>query len=242
MRDNLYPEMFEMEQRHWWFRAKHRVVMSLLARYVGKTGRVADLGCGCGMMPFKLQQAGYGVVGLDMSDDAIAFAAQRGVKVLKGGLPAPIPFATDEKFDAVLMLDVLEHLEHDVASAKAAADLLKPGGALICTVPAYQWLYSQRDTDHQHFRRYAKKQYRALFEIPTLRIELLSHYNFWLFPLAAGARLASKLLPAKPGGDLHVPPAPLNAALYHTMASERAALGRVTLPWGLSLVSVARRV
>jgi SAM-dependent methyltransferase len=241
MRENLYPEMFEMEQRHWWFRAKHRVAMSLLSRYVKPGARIADLGCGCGMMPWKLQNAGYEVVGMDMADEAIAFAAQRGVKVLKGGLPAPIPFEANDKFDAVLMLDVLEHLEHDVASAKAAADLLKPGGVMICTVPAYQWLYSQRDADHQHFRRYAKKQYRALFEIPTLKLELLSHYNFWLFPIAAGGRLLSKLFPPK-GGDLRVPPAPLNAALYHTMASERGLLGRLTLPWGLSLISVARRV
>ena len=97
-------------------------------------------------------------------------------------------------FDAVTMLDVLEHLDDDINSAKAAADLLKPGGILLCTVPAYPWLWAKRDEHHQHKRRYTKSRFRSLFTIPTLKIETLTYYNTWLFPLAAVARLATNLL------------------------------------------------
>lgn len=151
-----------------------------------------------------------------------------------------------ESFDAVLLLDVLEHLDEDRASAEAAAALLKPGGILLCTVPAYQWLWSKRDEYHHHRRRYAKGQFRALFDQPMLRLELFSHFNTWLFPLAAAARLKSRAFPprhaAAEATDLRLPPAPLNRAMQAIFASERLVLGRVPMPFGLSLVAVARRI
>lgn len=252
MRDELYAEMFEMEGRHWWFTGKHRIVKDLLRRYVrpapdqpaGTRPRVADLGCGCGMMPYQLREA-YDVVGLDGSAVAVEFAARRGVRIVQGQLPGPIPpELAPGTFDAVLMLDVLEHLEHDVESAAAAAGLLRPGGALICTVPAYQWLWTKRDEHHQHYRRYYPKQFRRLFARPELRVEVFSFYNSTLFPAAAAARLANKVLRPQDDGmsDLRVPPAPVNAALRGLFAAERWALGRVPLPFGLSLLAVARRV
>ena len=243
MRDELYPEMFDMEQRHWWFRAKHTIVGNLLHRYLPPTAdrrpRIADLGCGCGMMLYKLRDS-YDVVGLDGSPQAIAFCAQRGVKAELGKLPDELPFER-ESFDAVMLLDVLEHLERDSESAVAAASLLRPGGILLCTVPAYQWLWSRRDEHHQHFRRYSRSQFARLFDQPSLHLELLSFYNTWLFPLAAGARLASRFLPANDAKDLHVPPAPINRTMDAIFASERALLGRLPLPFGLSLLAIARK-
>jgi 2-polyprenyl-3-methyl-5-hydroxy-6-metoxy-1,4-benzoquinol methylase len=267
MRDELYGEMFLMEQSHWWFQAKHKIVRELLGRYLGKEGgsrqsaagseekasalpatgnespaarpRIADLGCGCGMMLYQLKDE-YEVTGLDGSEQAVAFSAQRGIRVHKGFLPSDVPLPRGQ-FDAVLMLDVLEHLEHDVESARVAAELLRPGGILICTVPAYQWLWSKRDEHHQHFRRYSAAQFRRLFEQPDLELELFSHLNTWLFPVAAAARLTAKVRNAHDTTDLHVPPAPLNAALRELFASERHLLGRLPLPFGLSLAAVARK-
>jgi SAM-dependent methyltransferase len=244
MNDELYPEMYEMEQRHWWFAAKHRIVSSLLRRYIapmnGSKPRVADLGCGCGMMLHKLS-AEYDVVGTDASPQAIAFCAQRGVKAVIGLFPNQIPLDRGA-FDAILMLDVLEHLEEDLPSAQTAASLLKPGGVMICTVPAYQWLWSKRDEHHQHKRRYNKPQFRKLFEQPGLKLEMISYMNTMLFPVAAAARLTRKVFPIRDGQtDLRVPPAPVNVALRTTFASERALLGRAWMPFGLSLAAVARR-
>src|SRR5215212_7890740 len=116
MRDELYEEMFEMEQRHWWFAAKHRIVIDLLGRLIPEKAKVADLGCGCGMLLYKLKDK-YEVVGVDGSQKAIEFCALRGVPVKLGRFPEEIPLER-ESFDAVLLLDVLEHLERDVETAQ----------------------------------------------------------------------------------------------------------------------------
>ncbi len=249
MRDELYPEMFHMEQSHWWFVGKHQIVQSLLKRFLpggteaGNAARqrfaIADLGCGCGGMLQCLKDQ-YEVTGLDGADQAITFSAQRGVTVHKGFLPDDVPLPRGA-FDAVLMLDVLEHLEKDVESAQVAASLLRPGGILLCTVPAGQWLWTRRDEHHQHFRRYSARSFNKLFDQPGLQVELFSHLNTWLFPLAAAARLMDKLRNTHDTTDLRIPPGPINAALRMIFASERFALGRVALPVGLSLVAVARK-
>lgn len=243
MREELYQEMFEMEQRHWWFAAKHAIIKSLLRRYLnptdGRTAQLADLGCGCGMFLYKVQSE-YDGVGMDDSPAAVEFCARRNVKVQIGTLPDRVPFA-EGQFDAVLLLDVLEHLDDDAASLLAAWRLLRPGGILVCTVPAYPWLWSPRDEHHHHKRRYTSDAFAKLFQQPGLKMELFSHYNTWLFPPAAVARVARRWFPPKDGMDLHVPPAPINRMLQWAFASERHLLGRVRLPFGLSLIAIARK-
>jgi SAM-dependent methyltransferase len=244
MRSELYEEMYRLEQTHWWFQGRARIVMNLLQRYLPGEGaaRIADLGCGCGMMLSRFRTAGYDAEGMEAFDEAISFCAQRGINVSKGFLPDPLPLERGG-FEAVTMLDVLEHLDDDINSAKAAAELLKPGGILLCTVPAYPWLWAKRDEHHQHKRRYTKSRFRSLFTIPTLKIETLTYYNTWLFPLAAAARLATRLRRADDAPtDLKVPAAPINKSLETIFASERATIGRIPQPFGLSLVAVARRV
>src|SRR4029453_2445247 len=104
-----------------------------------------------------------------------------------------------------LFADVLEPIDDEAASAQTALSLLRPGGIVVATVPAYQWLYSPRDAHHHHFRRYGKRQFAALWQIDDAETLLVSHYNTLLFPLAATVRLASTFVPgnSKPG-DLKV--------------------------------------
>ena len=244
MRDELYQEMFEMEQRHWWFAAKHRIVSDLLGRLLptdsqDPKAKVADLGCGCGMLLYKLKDK-YDVIGVDGSEKAIEFCALRGVPVKLGRFPDEIPLEP-KGFDAVLLLDVLEHLERDVETAQAAAKLLRPGGILMCSVPAYQWLWSPRDEHHQHYRRYSRKRFVELMKATGLNLEMISFFNTWLFPLAAAGRFAAKLRKSAGMKDLRVPPHPVNATLSTMFASERHLLGRVSLPFGLSLIGVGRK-
>lgn len=245
MEAHLYQEMFDQEQRHWWFRAKRRIVLSLLARHLrvepGRRAKVADLGCGCGATLAELQQK-YDAIGVDGSELAVEFSRRRGVNVVQGLLPDGLRLPAGE-FDAVVMLDVLEHLDDDAASARAAADLLRPGGIFLVTVPAYQWLFSEHDKAHHHKRRYTAPQVRTLLGSAGLHVELCSYMNTALFPLAVAARLADRFRPASHGAvrGLSVPPAPVNAAFEWTFAAERHLLGRLPLPFGLSVVSIARK-
>jgi SAM-dependent methyltransferase len=242
MRDELYGEIFAAEQEHWWFVARHRIVLHLLERYLLPNGgapyKVADLGCGCGMMLLRLSEK-YEPVGLDGSRHAIEFARRRGVTAKLGALPEDVPLSR-ESYDAVLMLDVLEHLKYDRASVEVAASLLKPGGILICTVPAHMWLWTKFDEDHHHFRRYSRRQFRSLFDEPSIRLELLSHLNAILFAPAAMWRiLAAKVFERDRARYLRLPP--FNSVLRSIFAFERLMLGKVPMPIGLSFIAVARK-
>ncbi len=235
----LYSEMFALEERHWWFAAKHRIILSLLQRRLSPGAQIADIGCGCGRM-LQLLSERYRPVGVDASDLAVQFSAQRGVKVVQGSLPDQVNLP-HESFDAVLMLDVLEHLDDDVACARSAARLLKPDGFMLLTVPAYQWLYGPHDAAHHHRRRYSRKQLSAALNSAGLKVQYISYYNTLLFPLALVQRQLQRF--AKPNAPISTKPpaAPVNAIFRAIFASERHLLGRVSLPLGLSLIAIAQR-
>lgn len=246
MRDDVYEEMFRIEDTHWWYVSKQRIVAGLIERYARRRDSeirlsIADLGCGCGAMLNRLKAA-HDVVGVDPSPLAIQFCAKRGIAVMQGSFPNEIPLQSDS-FDVVLLLDVIEHLQDDYAGLRTAARLLKPGGVVMITVPAYQWLWSDWDEIHHHFRRYSRKSLRGVLDAANLKIELLSYANTTLFPLAAAARMVQRGRGKKhesAGMDI---PSPMVNGLFRTIySSERHLLGRVPLPFGLSVVAVARRM
>jgi len=242
MQEELYDEIFAAEEKHWWFVARHRIVLYLLSVYLPpKSGiryNVADLGCGCGMMLHRLAEK-YDAIGIDGSRRAMDFALQRGVTAKYGALPDDVPLAR-QNYDAVLMLDVLEHLKYDRASIEVAASLLKPGGIVICTAPAHMWLWTKFDEDHHHFRRYSKQQFRSLFDQASFHLELLSHLNAVLFaPAALWRILATKVFERDRARYLRLPP--FNSVLGSMFAFERLLLGKLPMPLGLSFIAVARK-
>jgi 2-polyprenyl-3-methyl-5-hydroxy-6-metoxy-1,4-benzoquinol methylase len=241
----LYEELWQVERAHWWFQARRQIVWSLIKRYIHGASRrrlqICELGCGTGGNLVELA-ARHDVTGVECAPQAIEYARRRlGNRVLSGRLPDQISLPTG-RFDVVLLTDVLEHIEDDARSAKTALRLLRPGGIVVATVPAYQWLYSPRDAHHHHFRRYGKMQFRRLWAAAEAELLLLSYYNTYLFPAAAGVRLMSKLLlrNSEPR-DLAIPPRPVNGLLARLMTSEANLLGRLPMPFGLSLIAVVRK-
>lgn len=246
MEADLYDELWELEQRHWWFQARRHIVGAMIERYAvdGKRRRlrICDLGCGTGGNLAALAEK-HDVAGIEYSPQALAYAKRRlGDRVQSGHLPDDVDLPA-ESFDVVLLTDVLEHVEDHAGSARTALNLLKAGGIVVATVPAYEWLYSPRDQRHHHFRRYGKRQFRALWIQPNAEIVVLSYYNSLLFPPAAAVRLANKWMPRRATiHDLAMPPRLLNSWLAALMQSESHQLGRVPLPFGLSLIAVVRKV
>jgi SAM-dependent methyltransferase len=245
MEAQLYDELHRVEQSHWWFRARRHIVWSLVRRYVdggaNRRLRVCELGCGTGGNLAAIAED-HDVVGIERSPEALKYARQLlGDRVRFGSLPHEIDLPPGS-FDVVLMTDVLEHIEDDSASAIAALSLLRPGGVVVATVPAYQWLYSPRDAHHHHFRRYGKRRFARLWHGADAQTMLLSHYNTLLFLPAAVVRMASKNILRQRGcGDLSLPAPPINNLLVRIMGSEANLLGRVPFPFGLSLVAVIRK-
>ena len=242
----LYDELWRVEQDHWWFRARREIVWSLVRRYLpgfdnGRL-RICELGCGTGGNLAAVANQ-HDAMGVECSPHALQYARRRlGDRVIHGSLPNGVDLPSDS-FDLVLLTDVLEHIEDDHQSAATAMRLLRPGGIVVATVPAYQWLYSPRDAQHQHFRRYGKQRFETLWTASDSQILLMSHYNSLLFLPGALSRLASKLRSsARTTGDLKIPRRPLNSLLERIMASEKNLLGRAPMPFGLSLVAVMQKV
>lgn len=245
MDSQLYDELWRVEQTHWWFQARRHIVWSLVHRFMDiepdRRLKICELGCGTGGNLAALAEK-HDVVGVECSTHALEYARRRlGNRVRRGSLPDDIELPPGS-FDVVLLTDVLEHIDDDINSAKTALRLLRPDGIVVATVPAYQWLYSPRDAHHHHFRRYSKRRFRALWTAPNAHIQLLSHYNSLLFPPAAAVRLMSKFVGRRTkAGDLTLPPPYLNRLLALIMRSEANLLGRVPLPFGLSLVAVVQK-
>ncbi len=242
MHESLYPQMHELEDRHWWFTGRRRIVAGVIQRLeLPAQAQILDAGCGTGgNLPML---AGFGeLTGAEFDAEAAALARARGVcDVVRAGLPNEMPF-TATQFQLITLLDVLEHIDDDRASLQALANLLAPGGHLLVTVPAFPFLWGPHDESHHHKRRYRAAGLRARIMEAGLDVQWLSYYNSSLFPAVAAVRLLHKLLPAgEAGNELALPPAPMNALLENLFAAERHLLGRVSLPFGVSLIAMARK-
>jgi SAM-dependent methyltransferase len=234
-----------VEQEHWWFRARRHIIVSLLDRYApppcdGRL-RVCDFGCGTGGNLAAIADR-YDVTGIDKAPEAVAYAKRRlGDRVVQGELPNNVDLPS-EAFDAVLITDVLEHVEDDKGTVETALRILRPDGVIVSTVPAHPWLFCEMDRRLHHFRRYSKRQFRQLFTVDSADVELLSYFNTLLFVPAAVVRYSSKFLTYRDATvDLEVPHRAINAVLEPIMRSEAALIGRAPFPIGFSLAAVVRK-
>jgi SAM-dependent methyltransferase len=238
----VYQQMAELDDRHWWYRARRRILAELIHREVKlpAKARILEIGCGTGHNLEMLGKLGR-VDALELDDEARAIAEKRlGRKAMSAPLP-DLAGVKDRYYDLIGAFDVIEHIDDDAAAVASIAAKLKKGGKFVITVPAHQWMWSAHDVVNHHKRRYSKRQLRRLIESSPLSLEKIGYFNSLLFPLALVDRLASKLR-GKEDADLKLPPVPLNAALERAFAAERHLVGRLPLPPGLSLFAVASAI
>ena len=238
MDECIYTEMALVEDKHWWFAARRKILDKIISTLPLPTdAQILEAGCGSGGNLSMLTRHGR-VYAMETNAQALAFAAAKGMaQIAPGHLPEQIPF-TNQTFDLIAMLDVMEHLEDDAAALRALRTRLRPGGWMLITVPAYPFLWSRHDELHHHKRRYVANNLRAVIEASGCKIHYLSYFNTWLFPVIAAARLAS--IGDRSTGDMVMPNKFINVLLTQIFASERLLLGRVALPFGVSLVALAR--
>ena len=237
----VYDRMAAHDTTHWWYRARRDILSRYLTRYgnLPKQARILEIGCGTG---HNLPMLGaFGQV------DAIEIdPAARDIASARLGKPvgeAPLPELTGvdrAAYDLIAVLDVVEHIDDDVAALRAMAGCLKPGGKILITVPAHQWMWSAHDVVNHHHRRYSKKTLAAAIERAGLTHNGLRWFNSLLFPAAVAARIAGRLT-GKDDSDDSPPARPLNAAFEKIFALERHLVGRIPLPPGLSIITLASR-
>jgi SAM-dependent methyltransferase len=240
MEAELYRQMRELEDRHWWFAARRDIVGSILDTLdLPPDPRILDVGAGTGGNLEMLSRLGH-VTGLEYDDAAAALARERGIaRVLKGSLPDDLPFPPGE-FHVIMLLDVLEHVEDDRSAVICLERLLAPGGFLVITVPACPFLWSYHDIQHHHKRRYRRRELKSLLLESGFRIRHTTFFNTWLFPVIVVTRLLRRMKSSvKIGEDTGMPSRFINGILQCIFSSERYLLGRISMPFGASLLAVA---
>ncbi|MES3032386.1 MAG: class I SAM-dependent methyltransferase [Gemmatimonadota bacterium] len=238
MKRDAFALMADAEQSHWWYRGRRDFIAAALERVAPPPGaHILDAGCGSGGNLEVLARFGK-VSGFEYDAEAMHVARERQIgPVEPGALPGPIPFG-DQRFDAIGLFDVLEHLEQPVDSLVALRQRLVDGGALVLTVPANPWLWGPHDVQCQHFRRYTAATLRDHLTSAGFVVEYLSYFNSLLLPLAIAQRIKERVagydLEAMPGGGM-------NGLLHRIWRIERRWIPTRVAPFGLSLIAIARR-
>jgi SAM-dependent methyltransferase len=231
----VFDRMAEHDQVHWWYVARRRILADLIARDADlpQGARILEIGCGTGHNFAMLRQFGR-LDALEVDGEARAFASRR-LGHAVGDAPLPeLNGVPDRTYHLIALLDVLEHVDGDQAALESIARKLAPGGRILVTVPAYQWMWSAHDLAHHHKRRYSKRGLRRVAEAAGLGVERIGYFNSLLFPIAAMVRVAGKIA-GKSSGDDKLPPGPLNALFARIFGLERHIVGRVPMPAGVSL-------
>lgn len=243
-----YATMAQFETAYWWYRGLHSAIFELLED-LGTTqdSRILDAGCGTGGNLINLNRHHMQTSGFDYSLDAVPFWRQRGLTQCVIASINDIPYP-DNIFAVALSIDVLE--SDTVDESRAIAELcrvVKPGGFILITVPAYRWLFSPEHHQAVHAsRRYSRREAIRLFDSQPVQVLRASYMFTLLFPLIAVRRLISSFFERPPSGsaphsELKLLPEPINQLFTGIMSLERLLLRRVNLPFGSSIVIIVRK-
>ncbi|NJL60500.1 MAG: class I SAM-dependent methyltransferase [Methylacidiphilales bacterium] len=255
MEKDFYLQYATVEDKHWWFVARRQILDRVIRKIsLPIDAKILEAGCGTGGNLRMLARYGE-VSAMELDETACEFANQRQVTAVRlGSLPDKIPFTG--KYDLIVAFDVIEHLDNDLAALSALRSHLKPGGWIILTVPAYQFLWSQHDDINHHKRRYRLQGLQKVVRKADFSIRYSSYFNTFLFPLVAGVRLLQNLFKLakksqnhksqdnqlQTSSDLTLPSPLINKFLTFLFASERHFMGKLSLPFGVSALVVAQNI
>jgi SAM-dependent methyltransferase len=247
MHPDEYRVMYEMEDAFWWYRGLRVLLKGLLARHLRADQpkpRILDAGCGTGAN-LKLLEAYGDTLGVDISEQAIAFCRQRGIaadKVMQASV-TELPFR-DRLFDLAVSFDVICNIVDDIGAFAEVGRVLKPNGIFVVQLPAYRWLWSRHDVAVGHKWRYTARTVREKLSRAGFAVERLTYVNTLLFPFVATRRVFDRRALEnghKIRSEVSPLPRPLNGLLSILYSGEMRAASRVDLPYGLSIVAVARK-
>jgi len=243
MQQHTYSIMYQIEGSHWWFTGRRRILASFLEKICQNlkttSPRILDVGCGTGANLELLSQYGS-AEGVDVSTDALAFCRDRGLENVRQGEAERLPYPEDS-FDLVTALDVVEHLDDDVAGLKEIRRVLRPGGSALLFVPAFMFLWGVQDDVSNHRRRYTLKELKRSVAAAGLEIERTTYANISFFlPILLG-RQVMRVTGLRPASENNLTVGFLNGPLGSILGAEHLLLRYLNLPFGVSAICVARR-
>ncbi|MCR4792054.1 MAG: class I SAM-dependent methyltransferase [Lachnospiraceae bacterium] len=247
MNTEMYDRLNETENYHWWFKAKREIVLELAKRYLIPENtvslRLADVGCGTGLFLHELEKYGD-VDGYDYSEHALEYCKMKCNATLHKLDLGIVASWLMPKYDVVFALDILEHIKDDSIALSNIYRMTKPGGHIIITVPAFQWMWSTNDINNMHHRRYSLSDFLKLIDYSGFEIVFSSYYNFWLFLPIAFIRLFSNWLHIDKHSSMEYNSGNglLNHILYKIFVGEKKHLTKQrSYPFGVSIIAVLEK-
>jgi SAM-dependent methyltransferase len=249
MRPDLITDLFEKEGSYWWNISKREMVLSLVNKTMtrqnpGTMGVGVDIGCGGGYTT-KIFESSWWMIGADTSRNALRLCKSRGLRYLCQAdmTDFSLPFKTSS-VDLVLALDVIEHVEDDIRALAECHRILKSGGLLIVTVPAFMALWSPWDESLGHKRRYTAGELARAFQQAGFSVNKSSYIFFFVFPVAIFIRNIKRLFQrdaASYSSDFIPLPSVVNSLLVLIGRLEQWMITRLDFhfPFGLSVISTA---
>lgn len=241
MEHYLYKDLYQLEDAHWWHRAKRLYAMTILRSAINKFPlRILDVGCGTGKNVEVFRAFGT-TEGIDIAPEAIAYCRKRGINAVRIGDAVNTKYP-NHSFDAVLLFDILEHAD-DHAVLKEMHRIVKPGGLILMTVPAYTWLWSRWDDVLHHKRRYTAKSLRHVLVQHYFSVVKISFlFSFLVFP-ALCIRFVKKLLYKNKfyPSDFVLSAPIINTLLFFLCQGELAILKYGSIPFGTSIIAIAKK-
>ncbi|MGH7036769.1 MAG: methyltransferase domain-containing protein [Stellaceae bacterium] len=242
MEEDALRQMRAIEDRHWWYRGRRAILSNVLRELnLPMQARILEAGCGTGGNLRML--AGFGQVSaVEPHPYCLECARSIGIADIRPGrLPDAIPFERGS-FDLVAALDVLEHVVNDLGSLIALREMLKPGGWIVFTVPAFMFLWGEHDERNHHYRRYRKPSAVRLAEAAGFGEIHCQYFNTLLFPPIVAFRLMKKHLRLRQADDDALPPSVLNQIFLRIFRVEKEVMRLLDFPFGISLVASARKL
>ncbi len=244
MQEHHYPILFQVEESHWWYVGRRRIIQSLVEKICrtlnSSRPRILDVGCGTGANLKML--AAYGrAEGVDISPQAVAFCGERGLDSVKLGAAEHLPYESDS-FELVTALDVVEHLDDDVAGLQEMRRVLRRDGRLLLFVPAFMFLWGVQDDVSNHRRRYTLPGLLKAVEAAGFSVEWSSYANISFFMPVLLVRSVMRWLGLRAATEYGINISLMNGPFSWLFGAERFILKRGKIPFGVSAVCIARRV
>jgi ubiquinone/menaquinone biosynthesis C-methylase UbiE len=250
MQQHTYAIMRRVEETHWWFAGRRRIIKSFLeplcrASSESLAGQhrplnILDVGCGTGANLEMLSQFGE-AEGVDVSGEALSFCRARGLENVKQGEAEALPYE-DSSFDLLTGLDVVEHLDNDLAGLKEMRRVLRRGGHAVLFVPAFMFLWGVQDDISNHRRRYTLAGLKQSVHEAGLEVERATYVNVSFFAPIFFGRLFMRAFRIRPESENNIAIGFLNGVLGRVFGAESLALRYLNFPFGVSIMCVARRV
>jgi SAM-dependent methyltransferase len=243
MQEHTYAITYEEEHKHWWFVGRRRIIAAFVQEICHRLNierpHILDVGCGTGANLELLSEFGE-AEGVDVSPQAIEFCRLRGLKKVHLGAAERLP-NTDASFDLVTALDVVEHLDDDVGGLQEMRRVLRPDGRLLLFVPAFMFLWGVQDDVSNHRRRYTRAGLRRAVETAGFHVERLTYANLMFFAPTLMGRVLMRITGVRPASEANINIAALNGMFGKVLGAERHLLRHANLPFGVSLICVARK-